>query len=468
MYECPGCGRNLKFDIATQMLSCEYCGNTIDPYKAEDKHHAKEVGSDEYSATIFTCSQCGGEIISADTEAAAFCSFCGASTILQSRIANVKKPHYVIPFKVTKDDCKKAYSKLMRKAIYAPKEAKKPELIDSFRGIYMPYWIYNMSKQGPITFEGTTSDRKGDYVYTYHHDITTNIDLDYKDIAYDASSNFSDELSGAIAPYNVSEKKNFTPAYLSGFYADAQDVAANVYEKRAKEAVSSDAAYALSGQKAISKYTIDHSKLADRIYPSESKKELAMFPVWFMSYRNKDNRGEEHIVYSVINGETGKIASDIPVDSKKFVLYSLILAIPFLLLFNLFFTIKPFTLLLVTTILNLVALIMICTTVNRMKKNESGEEDMGLSSVRKYDKAPQENEKKEFKGKWIPFVVLLICTIILLLFTPVSDIPYYVVSLGGIVVTLLQMISLVKNYNRMTMRPLPQFSRTGGDDSANS
>lgn len=39
----------------------------------------------------------------------------------------------------------------------------------------------------------------------------------------------------------------------------------------------------------------------------------AMLPVWFLSYRNKDR-----VAYATVNGQTGKVAADIPVDSRKF------------------------------------------------------------------------------------------------------------------------------------------------------
>ncbi len=57
----------------------------------------------------------------------------------------------------------------------------------------------------------------------------------------------------------------------------------------------------------------------------------AMLPVWFLSYRNKDR-----VAYATVNGQTGKVAADIPVDRRKFLLGSFLLAIPVFLLLNLF------------------------------------------------------------------------------------------------------------------------------------
>ena len=150
MFACKNCGGNVKFDIKSGQLACEYCHSLFDPYAYEDKTSDAEVQKD-FEATIFTCPQCGGEILSTDDTAAGFCSFCGASTVLYSRMQKEHKPAYIIPFAKSKDDCKQAYMSLMKKAIFVPKELKDPKFIDGFRGIYMPYWTYYVTQKAPIS-----------------------------------------------------------------------------------------------------------------------------------------------------------------------------------------------------------------------------------------------------------------------------------------------------------------------------
>lgn len=33
---------------------------------------------------------------------------------------------------------------------FAPKELKDPRNVDNFRGIYMPYWVYNITHEGTV------------------------------------------------------------------------------------------------------------------------------------------------------------------------------------------------------------------------------------------------------------------------------------------------------------------------------
>lgn len=56
---------------------------------------------------------------------------------LTAGLPREKRPDYIVPFQITKEDCKKAYGKMMRHAIFAPKELKDPRNVDNFRGIYM-------------------------------------------------------------------------------------------------------------------------------------------------------------------------------------------------------------------------------------------------------------------------------------------------------------------------------------------
>ena len=220
MYECPNCGGNLKFDIPTQQLACAYCGTHLDPYAIQKETDAAE--QNYFETTVYTCPQCAGEIISMDNEAASFCSFCGASTILSSRISKEKRPRFIIPFKKTKEDCKQAYAKKMRSAFFVPKELKNPEYIDGFRGIYMPYWTYQLTQKDRVILKGKKSYRKGDYIITDHYDLSGDLDAYYLGYSYDASSSFYDNISEALAPYDAKELVNFTPSFLSGFYGPAR------------------------------------------------------------------------------------------------------------------------------------------------------------------------------------------------------------------------------------------------------
>lgn len=467
MYECPNCGGNLKFDITRQALFCEYCDTTVDPYSIPEGKHAEETaiqqsvagepgmemqnadasgdaGSDEYEVTVFTCTQCGGEIISEDTTAATFCSFCGSATILDSRVSKERRPAHIIPFSKTKEDCKKAYGRMMSRAFFAPKELKDPEHIEKFRGIYMPYWVYSFEKKGPARFNGVKSYRRGDYIYTNHYDLDCEIDEAYKGLTFDASSSFADNLSEAIAPFDLRQGKEFTPTFLSGFYADTSDVDQKVYEFDAEEMVTGDAGERLSNAPGCSRYGVTPSIVRDAVQPTKKSSVLAMFPVWFLSYRNGDR-----VSYAVVNGQTGKAAAEIPVDPKKFVAGSALLTIPLFILLNLMFTLKPTVVLAIAVILAIISIMISSRQISGLKIRRSMEDDKGFVSVQplEEDLADLMADGREHAGGGNPYGRKKL---------PKSKVP------GGLIVTAFGMTAMI--ILEVLVRLIVRGAMTGDSD----
>ena len=452
MFTCPNCGGNLKFDISTQQLGCEHCQTQMDPYSFEDKQK-DAVETQDFDVTIFTCPQCGGEILSTDTSAAEFCTFCGASTILYSRISKEKRPDYIIPFKKTKEDCKKAYSAIMKKAIFAPDELRNPKYIDGFRGIYIPYWSFHMEQNGPFQLKGSKSRRRGDYVYTDHYTLHGQIDAYYKGLSYDASSSFDDTISEKIAPFDVKGMKPFTPSYLSGFYADTADVDSALYERDAQAF-----AYNNSIRNVYSEFPgIDIAAPNSTMILNTTTKSVdrTMFPVWFMSYRNGDR-----VAYATVNGQTGKVVTDLPVDTKKYVKGSLLLAIPLFIFMNLFFTLTPNVTLIIATILAIISMIFLKYEMGQIKKKDTGVLDRGRKA-----KTASGSENYKSTG-FLVALVAVILAIVILIMNPVSDIFYYASVLITLTAIFITIKDLIFYYNIMATRKLPQFDRTGGDDRA--
>ncbi|MDO5486688.1 MAG: zinc ribbon domain-containing protein [Sarcina sp.] len=343
MYDCPNCGGNLRFDISLQKLHCDYCGTDLDPYSYEKKKDAVE--SQVFETTVYTCPQCGGEIMTTNVSATGFCTYCGASTILDSRIRNEKRPARIIPFQKTKEDCKKSFAAMMRRSLYAPKELKSPEYLENFRGIYIPYWMYDFKINQIKGMRGSTSARHGDYIVTKHYSLNCDMDTSYNGVSFDASSSLDDSLSESIAPFDANGAKDFTPSFLCGFYADTADVPANTYKGDALSLIAEDVVDRAKSQIFPGRGAVTPADPERVLRYSSSKPACAMFPVWFLTYRHKDR-----VAYAVMNGQTGKISSDLPIVEGKYLAGSLIFAVPLFFLFNAVLTVTAPTALLLTMI----------------------------------------------------------------------------------------------------------------------
>lgn len=561
MIKCLGCGSSLVFDPASQLLKCPHCGRTekvedftdsyphyveaeTDPYDPNVTHQVKT-----YDALLYTCPNCGAELVATDETASTFCSFCGDSVVLRGRLMRQKYPAYIIPFSKTKQDCEKAYRKKLKKAIFAPSWMRSETEIEKFRGIYMPYWTYDFGKNRRVNVEGKKSHRSGNYIITDHYRLTKEIRAEYEGASFDAASTFNDTLSEAISPFRVQDAKEFTPAYLSGFYADVGDVDQSLYSEDASDMAADYFRSNLLKDPAFSGYEISDTALKNQLSPEKKAEKLGYFPVWFLALRSRSNK---RVSYAVVNGQTGKVAADLPVSFAKYILGSLLLAVPFFFALNFLLTLTPVKALLISAFLALISMLIVNVQLNRTYTREHDLDDRGLQDARKRqaaetggsappapeNAAPKKTVKKKKKNAssvligalivaafiigpyildYIPwifdggiFIGMLIFGVIFIagfiwnavskrgrpnkrrkqdtakapfrekiltllkpaagiliavitwLVNPVQDLYYYAAASVVMALIAWSIYDIIREHNRQTMRPLPQFGKRGG------
>lgn len=454
MIRCPGCNADMRFDIMLQKLVCDYCGTQIDAEAANAAHEAKgdlsiddqfaqiqaELNSDEessvdeyYEASEFCCPSCGGSIVSDHDTAITFCSYCGSSVSLEKRTTRLKKPDIVIPFKKTKEECAKAYKDRIKMALFAPKSMTEDASIDKLRGIYMPYWVYDFDEQSYFVFSGTRSYRSGDYVTTDYMAFSYNATIKYTGAAFDASAAFSDRFSQAVGPFDLKDSYGFSEGCISGFYADAGDVEATVYETDAREQMTGELYNSVKGSSTFRKFTLDNNSAKTQPVTTNNSQRLAYFPVWFLANKFKDK-----VSYAVVNGQNGNVVADIPIDFKKYLFGSLILSVPVILLLNLMVYITPINLLVLTMIFSLVSYWFADKQLNREYTRMLGFDDKGLQLSRygnvQNPAAFQVTNKSKGVWKSIMYVLMVISIVVLffvgLLFTDDFEVGVFASGVG--------------------------------------
>ncbi|MCR4991187.1 MAG: hypothetical protein K6A38_10045 [Lachnospiraceae bacterium] len=444
-------------------MNCSFCNSDFDPYEFDSKDK-DGIESKEYETTIFTCPECGGEIESTDNETTGFCPFCGGSTIFYSRLAKEEKPDFIIPFAKTKDDCKKAYMKAAKRAFFLPKEYKDEKYIDGFRGIYMPYWAYDIGQNGHVTIKGEKTHRSGDYIIHEHYDISGDLDCEYNGLSYDASSSFADDISEKLAPFDVKKKKPFTAGFLSGFYSDRADVNKSLYKSDAKTFSNEQTIKRIKDEPSLSGYSIEVSK--NKINSKIKSTGRTLFPVWFMSYRKNDR-----VAYATVNGQTGRVVADFPIDLRKFFAFAAVLAVLLFLLLNSVFTVKPSTSTIINGVFSVIALILYLIGSLAIKSKENKTNDKGYQSKNGNGIPGTENthEPDLYKTRPLPLITSTLGVIIAVLMfvtRSIHDEYYYFCNLVIAVLVGVTLVSLIKDYNLLITRRLPQFDKKGGDDRA--
>ena len=394
MYNCPNCGAGMRYDIPTKKLVCDHCLSTC-----EIGEHPAQLASaeqDAYDATVFTCPQCGGRILSTDHAASDFCTYCGASVTLEGRLASEKKPDLILPFSLTKEQCRDAYRKYVRTIWCLPGEYKTEQFLDKFEGIYIPFWAYRFSQKGPGLLSGTRVSG------SYREYLKMNFELNnkYNWILYDAASQFDDEISSAISTFTESGAVEFDPAYMSGFYADIPDVNAGIYQGDAEDDANFMTYENITHSVYFKGISFDTPHFLSKSFNTKYEGvKSALCPVWFVTWR-KRNR----VAYAAVNGQNGTCAADLPVSWPKYLLFSLLMAIPCALLFLALPVIMAKTMLSVALVFSMVMMRLYykvaCETVGR----ELHVSDKGYNSRREQqDPVPgqikkQGQKKRKYSG----------------------------------------------------------------------
>ncbi|MBR5970893.1 MAG: hypothetical protein IK016_11205 [Lachnospiraceae bacterium] len=400
MIACPNCAGQMFFDIPSQKLKCGHCETLIEPEQYEGDRHADE--STEYEVTVFSCSQCGARIMSTDVSATGFCTYCGGAAVFESRVSEEKKPDYIIPFQKTKEDCIRAYRQRLRRAIYAPGKMRDPKFLERFTGVYVPYWVYETQMDAHPALQGTEEFREGDNLHFKTYTLTADVSGEYA-VTYDASSFFHDETATAISPFEVKGMKEFTPAMLSGFFADTADVDSVTYLQEAKNLIGEDAYLKMVGRHFHSvSPSVPYGRVEmDKMFALDKvEAKRALFPVWFLTWRNKDR-----VSYAAMNAQTGKLAADIPIDAKRFLAGSVLLAVPFWFLYRSLFTATAPKTLLVTLLAGCLFLLLFLKAGWRYCEKESGESDTGILARKHTDEGGSEGSRPvsaEFRPPKLP------------------------------------------------------------------
>ena len=332
-FTCPHCGGPVAYDPAVDSMNCPYCDSII---SVEDyREYLSPRG--RLLLNELSCPSCGAQLLTTDVTTATFCSYCGNSVALTSRLVEEDRPDTIIPFKITKKRAEEIYRQKIHRTLLAPDWMEDEESTSHFRGIYMPFHIFRYGWKG--SWQGTESETtvrriKGiDYDVTRTYEIGAEVDVDYRYIPQDASTAFPDAMSESIDNFSYKTIRPFEPGYTAGYYADGSDVDPEDYDPIMARLVSDDINATNTVRYEGMDIPLKDAASAGQIRLTRRK---VLLPVWLLTHRVKDR-----ICYAAINGENGDVAADIPLDRGKFIKVSLIAASLISLFMNIFLTIKP-------------------------------------------------------------------------------------------------------------------------------
>lgn len=442
MAHCPNCGGEVRFSIESQDMECQSCKTHFDP---KDYNQTPEgMETDVYKTQVFTCPNCGAEIESTDLSATGFCAYCGSAVVFESRVKEEKKPQKIIPFQITKEQCKKIYLNKIRSFYYRKNDLEDSAYLERFVGFYLPYWLYNFAFHEKLQLEGRKQYQSGNYSIKEDYALSGFLQGEVDGIPFDASLRFDDNISGVIAPFSKEKMQDFSPNYLLGFYSEISDTEEQSYVGEAFSFLGEEVGRELMGENGFHSPDI---LLKKPFYPDAIEKTVsvdrAMFPIWFLSYKKGDR-----IAYAVVNGETGKIYCDIPIEERKFYWASFLLTIPIFIVLNLFFQISAVHLPIFTLILSLLLICLSELELHRIRERDK--------EALRYSKKAKEEKGVKKSGTFLA-ILATVLSLFVLLWHPVRDEFYYLVSALSAVAAIGSLRSMLETFNVLCTRAVPDF-----------
>lgn len=349
-YQCPACTGPLHYSETTGKLVCDYCDSSFSIEEMEalyaDKnkkaeqastileankpveqvestedwdldHAGSEWGRDAARVRAYSCPSCGAELILDVTTAATSCPYCGNPTIIPGQLGGTRKPDLIIPFQMNKDAAVAALKKHYSRKPLLPRAFVENSHIQEIKGVYVPFWLFDAQVDADMTFNASRTmthvTPREEITETDHFLVHRSGSMEFRNVPVDGSSQMPDDHMDAIEPFDYSGLKPFSLSYLPGFMADKYDVSKEDSAKRANARCAASAESAL--RNTVQGYTscVTTQKNVN-IRPGQVR--YALLPVWMLSTQWN---GQNFLF--AMNGQTGKLIGDLPVDKKKLAMF---------------------------------------------------------------------------------------------------------------------------------------------------
>lgn len=319
--KCTSCGASLEYAPGVSQLKCPFCGAaneiTISEQEVEElsldewlEKSADEAETEEHAS--ITCTECGA-ISNVDNIKLSHCPFCALPLRGEAKPLRLVKPKSLLPFEINQEEALVKFHKWLDWVwILAPnKFRRKMKHETSMKGIYIPYWTFDISVVATYTGKKTTGrrDKKGDKGYRWT-DVSGSVADTFDDLLVPATNSLPPELQKPITRFWGwgRELIPYQEDFLAGFQSEAYSIDLK------------------NGYMTVREYIDDHlrAKITEKmegLHQQITSVDLAfstltfkhiLLPVWISSYRFNGKT-----FHYLIDGYTGEVQGEWPKSRWK-------------------------------------------------------------------------------------------------------------------------------------------------------
>lgn len=325
-FKCPSCGAYLEFEPGGQTFACPYCGQRFSEEElrrlsaqAEQTREqpAPEPETDQ-GLRSYHCHSCGAEVVTQDTTAATRCYYCHNPVVLTDRLSGEFRPDGVLPFKLSREQAIQQFEDYIRRKRFVDRRFFSRDQMETFSGVYYPYWIGDIDGEASFDGEGTrvnvVSSSRETVTTTRYFRVRRQGHVQFRNMMRKALSTCDRQLSDGIHPFNTEEIQPFATGYLSGFLAERRDVDKTDVQK---DMESEAGGYVPGMMKAQHSYQSLSGKTNFGV--TRTQMRYVLMPAWILTYKS-EKPGATY--YYMMNGQTGRVCGKLPIDKNRLLLYA--------------------------------------------------------------------------------------------------------------------------------------------------
>ncbi len=331
-FKCPQCQATTAYSVADGGLKCAHCGYYAPP--------AKEVvgkGAAEFEFTVETmeaaayvhgwgtsrrelqCQNCGAHATLPPGRLTHTCPFCGSNRVLQQDAPQQSlRPRFLIAFEVPPETCQSLVQTWLGSNWMTPRALQEMTRVTKFTGIYIPFWTFDALTEADWKAEVGHQETER---YYDHHDkewktrtVTVwkwesgQVREVFDDVLISGTKHLSAVLLSRLKDYDTEALVPYDAQFLAGFMAQAYDVPLETAWERARTDMREHTRGACRNQASTSQIR-NFSMSLDF---SDESWRYVLLPAYISTYRY-----EQQTYQVMVNGQTGTVTGQRPVDWTK-------------------------------------------------------------------------------------------------------------------------------------------------------
>lgn len=329
-FHCPNCTATTAYSTDDGGLTCANCGY-------HDKPQAEQVGraAEEFEFTVdalqrsvhgwgeerkeLVCNNCAAHTTLATADLTHICPFCGSNKVVQSRaVQDVLRPRFLLPFTVTTEQCRQIKSDWLEDNWMLPDGLTQLGRSTEYVPIYVPFWTFDARSFAKWRAEIAETKRRGNKTVTTWRKVSGEARLRFDDILVYGTDKIDHDLLKFIRQFDLDALVTYNPEYLAGIQAQAYDIPLETAWENARQRMR-----LRTKQECKNQINRRHRNFQMALDFSEESWRYMLLPLYIAAYQY----GNES--YQVLlNGQSGKIVGQRPVDWVKVRRWLLTLAAP--------------------------------------------------------------------------------------------------------------------------------------------